>query len=501
MHGISGRAPSSRIVASLLFAVVAFAFLQGVAIAQGTLTNGDNATGAISSAGEIDSFTFDANAGDAISLAIGELTDNNNFTPWIRLRSPNQTQLGSGFGTLTGYINVGSAPLTGTYTVLVASGDAGGTGTGTYRLTMAKTPGAFIVPAGDEGGPMTNGANHTGSIHLGDLDQWTFQASAGDAISLAIGELTDNNNFTPWIRLRSPSGAQLGSDFGTLAAYINVGSAPLTGTYTVVVATGDAAGTGTGTYQLTLAKSPGAFVVPAGDEGGPMTNGANHTGTIHLGDLDQWTFQANAGDAISLAIGEVTDNNNFTPWIRLRSPDGAQLGSGFGTLTGYINVGSAPLTGTYSVIVATGDAGGTGTGTYQLTLARSPGAFVVPAGDEGGPMTNGANHTGTIHLGDLDQWTFQANAGDAISLAIGELTDNNNFTPWIRLRSPDGAQLGSGFGTLTGYINVGSAPLTGTYSVIVATGDAGGTGTGTYQLTLARSPGAFVVPPATKAGR
>src|SRR5207249_3874972 len=171
---------------------------------------------------------------------------------------------------------------------------------------------------------------------------------------------------------------------------------------------------GTGTYQLTLAKSPGAFVVPSGDDGGPMSNGANYSGTIPLGDLDQWSFQANAGDAISVAIGELTDNNNFTPWIRLRSPDGSQLGSSFGGLAAYINVGSAPLTGTYTVLVATGDAGGTGTGTYRLTLAKTPGVFVVPSGDEGGPLKAGSNNNGAIHLGDLDQWTFRANAGEAI---------------------------------------------------------------------------------------
>src|SRR5438477_622070 len=176
-------------------------------------------------------------------------------------------------------------------------------------------------------------------------------------------------------------------------------------------ATSAAVCTSTRTYQLTLAKSPGAFVVPAGDDGGPMTNGANYPGTIHLGDLDQWSFQANAGEIVRAACRELTDNNNFTPWIRLRSTDGAQLGSSFGALAAYINVGSAPLTGIYTVLVATGDAGGTGTATYQLTLAKSPGAFVVPSGDDGGPMTNGANYSGTIHLGDLDQWSFQANAG------------------------------------------------------------------------------------------
>src|SRR5438067_1815753 len=131
--------------------------------------------------------------------------------------------------------------------------------------------------------------------------------------------------------MRSPDGSQLGSSFGALAAYINVASAPLTGIYTVLVPPSYTLVPYTTLFRSTLAKSPGAFVVPAGDDGGPMTNGANYSGTIHLGDLDQWSFQANAGDAISVAIGELTDNNNFTPWIRLRSQDGTELGSSLGT--------------------------------------------------------------------------------------------------------------------------------------------------------------------------
>src|SRR5207302_1899706 len=74
-----------------------------------------------------------------------------------------------------------------------------------------------------------------------------------------------------------------------------------------------------------------------------------------------------------------------TPWIRLRSPDGAQLGSSFGTLAAYINVSSAPLTGTYTVLVATGDAGGTGTGTYRIT--RSHGGVGTNAGLRFVPVT------------------------------------------------------------------------------------------------------------------
>ena len=48
----------------------------------------------------------------------------------------------------------------------IASADVGHDGTGTYRLTMAHTPGPITVSPGDEGGPLTNGAMHTGEIPL-----------------------------------------------------------------------------------------------------------------------------------------------------------------------------------------------------------------------------------------------------------------------------------------------------------------------------------------------
>ena len=122
------------------------------------------------------------------------------------------------------------APVTGTYLVLVASFDSGVDGTGTYRLTMAKTPGPITVSPGDQGGPLTNGAMHTGEIVQGDLDVWTFTANVGDRISVHIGEITDNDDFRPWIRLWAPNGATLVQS-GFDAAVIGDVVAPVTGTY------------------------------------------------------------------------------------------------------------------------------------------------------------------------------------------------------------------------------------------------------------------------------
>ena len=58
------------------------------------------------------------------------------------------------------------------------------------------------------------------------------------------------------------------------------------------------------------------------------------------------------------------------------------------------------LAGTYTLEVS--DVGDDGTGTYRVCLARLPGSFSVPPLDEGGALTNGDVHPGTIDLADVD---------------------------------------------------------------------------------------------------
>jgi FG-GAP-like repeat len=484
----------------VLFSLIGLLLLPVKSFAQGPLTNGGNNAGSISVAGEIDQWTFTANLGDAILLKIGETGGNSTFIPWIRLLDPNGVQLGSAAGVLAAEIQVRAA-LSGTYTVLARDGTGGGNATGNYVLHLVKTPGVLSV--GDEGGPMTNGANHTGVIDVGDIDAWTFQAAQNDAIVLKIGEMRVGEvdpGFVPWIRLFDPNGLQLGSAAGVLAAEIQVRAA-LSGSYTVVVTDGNGGGgAATGNYVLRLVKTPGAVVVPVNDEGGPLTNGGEHAGVIDVGDLDPWTFQAAQNDAIVLKIGEKRIGEvdpGFVPWIRLFGPDGVQLGSAAGVLAAEMQV-RAPLSGSYTVVVTDGNGGGgAATGNYVLRLVKTPGAVVVTDGDQGGPLTNGANHPGVITVGDVDPWTFQAAQNDAILLKIGEVITGEvdpGFVPWIRLFGPDGAQLGSAAGVLAAEIQV-SAPLSGSYTVVVTDGNGGGgAATGNYLLRLVKTPGAFVVP-------
>src|SRR5207302_137140 len=381
-------------------------------------------------------------------------------------------------------LSVGAAVAPGVYNLTVD-----GTGTAGARSTpLTLTVGAHAT------GSLVNGRTYSGTISApGDLDTWTFTATQGDYIALSVGTVTQTTaHFAPWIRLLSPTGVLLGNSSTQTGASNVAATAPTSGTYTVII--GSYLGgfyDGTGSYRLTLAQGPGAVDVSAGDEGGPMTDGATNAGSIYQGDFDTWTFTATQGDYIALSVGTETQATaHFAPWIRLVSPTGVLLGNSF-TQTGASNIAAtAPTSGTYTVIIGSYLSGFyDGTGSYLLTLAQGPGAVEVSTGDQGGPMTNGATNAGSIYQGDFDTWTFTATQGDHITLTMGAVNPvSAHFAPWMRLVSPTGVLLGNSFpGAGTAAQITVTAPTTGTYTVIVGSYLSGFfDGTGSYLLTLTR---------------
>lgn len=348
-------------------AVAAWCVLATHAHAQTALTNGAEHSGTIATAGQIDTWTFSANAGENITLSIGEVEPTLSFNPWIRLFAPNAAALANSFGTLAAQINNVTATQTGTYTVLVSAHSGFPSGTGGYVLRLARVPGTFTVSPGDQGGALDNGANHSGELVLGDIDVWTFTAAAGDNLTLSIGEVEPTLNFNPWIRLVGPTGTLVAGSFGTVAAQINNIVAPSAGTYAVLVSAHSGFPSGTGGYRLTMSKVPGTFTVSPGDQGGYVTIAASHPGEIEMGDVDSWTFLAAQGDALAINIGEVEPTVNFNPWIRLLGPTGTLVAGSFGTVAAQINV-AATATGLYTVQVSAHSGFPSGTGFYQLTV-------------------------------------------------------------------------------------------------------------------------------------
>jgi hypothetical protein len=254
---------------------------------------------------------------------------------------------------------------------MVASNDSGYDGTGTYRLETMHTPGTPTITAGDQGGPLTNGGVHTGSIVRGDVDVFSVTMAAGDRITMHLGEVTDDNDFAPWIRLWSPTGIEVAENWGLAGVAIEA-VAPVTGSYVVMVASNDSGYDATGTYRLETMHTPGPPTITAGDQGGPLTNGAVHTGAIVRGDTDVWTINVVAGQHVTMALNEIVDSSGFAPWIRLWSPTGVEVAENWGLNGVTINGALAPVTGQYLVMVASNDSGNDAEGTYSLQVTVGP---------------------------------------------------------------------------------------------------------------------------------
>ncbi len=249
--------------------------------------------------------------------------------------------------------------------------------------SVAPAP-AVVQPLGNIlTGALTNGGNDFGSItSAGQVDTWTFTVSNTNLpVAISMGELTGDANFTPHLRLQDPNGVIIANRTAATVVQINAILA-LAGTYTVLAASNDPGHVGTGTYSLILQKS-GAFVTPAGDDGGHLnTNGSLTNGTISIGDLDRFTFSAIAGQTITVTMNEVT-GTDFNPWIRLVGTSGTILQGNTGTTTAVVSI-AAPTTGLYTIALGTNDVGNDGTGTYTVNVT---GALVYPFAGTWGPIT------------------------------------------------------------------------------------------------------------------
>jgi hypothetical protein len=266
------------------------------------------------------------------------------------------------------------------HTVTVATAE----GPGSSMLMFPGETKSFHITYSSPSTELLNGVSRAGAISSpGETDLLTFLAAEGDAIAVGIGKIGALSTLWPWIRLVSPSGSLLGEAMGPDAAQISDRlhrpiSAPESGLYTLMVGSWDGSVngySGTGTYVLTLAKVPGSFVVPPGDEGGTLSEGGDHAGIITVGDMDLWTFWAEQGQSLPITITRSNPASTLWPWVRLLGPMGEFLGEASGrdvarVVDRLFRPLTASTTGLYTVIVGSWDGsvnGYGGTGDYVIT--------------------------------------------------------------------------------------------------------------------------------------
>jgi uncharacterized repeat protein (TIGR01451 family) len=450
---------------------------QAPAAASIPITPGEYITGNIAE-GQSNMYTFQANAGESVTILVAE-TGSFFFVTQVELYSPSGRLLVTATrSSVSASINAQVLPQTGTYLVIVS--DKNGTREGQYGLTVIKNPGPNATDP--DGGDTTPGEYKTGTIQIGDLDCFSFQANAGESATILLG--TISGALWPQVELHSPSGRQLAIATDFDSATINAQALPQTGTYLVIVR--DYLGRQEGQYGLTIIKNPGPNMTDP--DGGDVAPGEYKTGTIKAGDLDAFSFQANVGESVTILLGKI-DDSFFWPQVELHGPDGRQLAIASDFHSATINAQALPQTGTYLIIVS--HYYGNQEGRYGLTVIKNPGPNITDP--DGGDMAPGEYKTGTIKAGDLDAFSFWANAGDSATILAENITKQGLYQATVELHGPDGAVVATASINWMGRLAQITAQLltqTGTYLIIVR--DEGGYNEGQYGLTLRLEPPALV---------
>ncbi|QHJ13834.1 hypothetical protein FX988_04114 [Paraglaciecola mesophila] len=432
------------------------------------LVNGGSVSGAISVAGEEDTWTFNATAGERINIQIVDV-DETDFFPFMTLYAPDGTRVTSASNyTVANIYNI-EASETGTYSLVVQDGTSRQDNTGAYGLHFAKSIGA------NENGTLNNGGSVSGDISLGDLDTWTFEATEGERLNIQIVDV-DETDFFPFMTLYAPDGTRVGGASNyTVANLYNI-AATQTGTYILLVQDGTSRREQVGNYEVHFAKSIGA------NENGTLNNGGSVGGDISLGDLDTWTFEATEGERLNIQIVDV-DETDFFPFMTLYAPDGTRVGGASNyTVANLYNI-AATQTGTYILLVQDGTSRREQVGNYEVHFAKSIGA------NENGSLINGGAVSGDISLGDLDTWTFEATEGERLNIQIVDV-DETDFFPFMTLYAPDGTRVGGASNyTVANLYNI-AATQTGTYILLVQDGTSRREQVGNYEVHFAKSIGA-----------
>ncbi len=383
---------------------------------------GQTQTGTLSSTAGSNTYTFSANATDAVDFTV--VTTSGSLVPKIRVNTPTGSLLSSnysgspyGCGGSTLELNTVSLPTTGTYTALI--GDCSDTLTGTYTIYSQRTNN----PAGAANLPI--GQTQTGLLgSTAASNTYTFSANASDVLDFTM--VTTSGSLVPKIRLYNPIGTLLSSNSsgspygcGGSTLELNTVTLPTTGSYTLLV--GDCSDTLTGNYAIYAQRTNN----PAGPIG--LVFSQVQTGMIgSTAQSDTYTFPGSSGNVVDFTV--VTTSGSLVPKIRLYNPNGTLLssnysGSPYGCSGTTVPLNSITLTqsGTHTVLV--GDCTDTLTGTYHIS-SQCFGACPLPA-----PVVTSVSPASVAAGGSA--FTLTVNGSNFVSGSVVSWNGNSRVTTYV----------------------------------------------------------------------
>ncbi|MFC0083846.1 IPT/TIG domain-containing protein [Dyella flava] len=312
------------------------------------------------------------------------------------------------------------------------------------------------------------------NLGVGQVERYTFTANAGDTYALQLSGVTNGPVYANVYR--PDTGAITTGNYYTTfntgsSQTINLTSLPVSGTYTVVIYTGGVAWGTPATAQLTLASG----VTGTLTSGGAIQNYASSVS----GQSVYVSFNANQGDNLEVSFSNVSVTGGSEFLYNIYNSGGANISGEQGCFAGsncrfsLWNLAA----GTYTVVAS--PVGSTGPISFS--------AQVQP--DTIGPaLTVNTPVAVNLGVGQVERYTFTANAGDTYALQLSGVTSGPVYANVYR---PDTGAITTGnyyttFNTGSSQtINLTSLPVSGTYTVVIYTGGVAWGTPATAQLTLA----------------
>jgi hypothetical protein len=430
---------------------------------QTPITCGQTITNAISAVGESDIYTFNASAGEVVTLSAHSITGT--LCAAMDVYDPASTWIGSVDCNIPFTFRVTTS---GSYTVYVYDGGPSEYyDTGTYALTLQ-------FRSGRCGMPISCGQTITNNITFpSQIQAYSFEANEGEAVMLSAHSLT--GGLCAAVALYDPAGNSVAGVTCDIA-FRDPAILTTNGTYTVFVSdAGSNPMQDTGPYAISLQFTTGRC-------GAPISCGQTVTNNITFpGEMDPYVFAGTAGEMVMISAHHTA--GSLCAGVELYDPSGDLVG--WWDCDAPTPLWQLPETGPYTILVHDG-----GYPEFYDTGSYAVGLQVLSNGCVSA-LNCGQTVTNTIRFpGEVQTYTFTAFTGEQVVLALLHLSGNlcaaaDIYDPSYQLVDWMDCDTGFRLATVT----------TGTYTVVVFDGGANPEGdTGDYALSLQFATGRCATP-------
>jgi YD repeat-containing protein len=385
-------------------------------------------------------YTFTGAVNDVVTIRAGNLSPGS-FLPNIELYSPTGSLL---VNTYTGQVDR-TLTAAGAYTILMR--DYSNANAGNFTLTWQK----MNAPCNPT--PINCGQVLSGSILAGELDVYSFTASANDVVTIRVRKTS--GTFSPYMELFNAAGSRIAGP--TTQIDMTFATA---GTYTILVR--DYNTTATGNYLLYWQTVKNPCNVVANLSCGQVVTGSIGT-SVSPPPWCVYTFTGAVNDVVTIRTGNLS-GGGFTPNIELYSPTGSLLVSNYNQVDRTLTAA-----GTYTILMRALSAGTAGTFTLTWQKMNAP--------CNATPINCGQVLAGSIVAGELDVYSFTVSANDIVT--IRRMKTSGTLNPYLELFNAAGSRIA---GPSTQIDTTLAAA--GTYTILVR--DYNTTATGDYLVTWQR---------------